>query len=116
MTAANQPTYAYAPPDRARGWHGWQLDPEHRVLTLERDGVFLYEVDLERAVTPAQALDWVAQVAGKTWATDEVLAGFVRALDDTVDLQATLCPFGRSRRLTLAELDRRIAHRIELGR
>jgi hypothetical protein len=37
-----------------------------------RDGNLEYEVDLERCATPAEALDWIAQVAVKSWATDTI--------------------------------------------
>lgn len=41
---------------------------------------WLYSVDLEECATPAQVLDWIMHIHGKLWATDEVLAGLVRAL------------------------------------
>jgi hypothetical protein len=44
---------------------------------------------------PAQALDWLAQVAQKTWATDMVMADLVRAMDDMLDLQGNLCGHGQ---------------------
>ena len=60
-----------------------------------------YEVDLERCTTPAQVLDWIVQVSKKTWATDVVVADLVRALDDLLDVQGTMCPFGQARRVNV---------------
>ena len=39
-----------------------------------------YRIDLDQARTPAEILSWIYQVAGKTWATDHVVADLVRAL------------------------------------
>lgn len=85
------------------GWGRWSLDRELCVLRHPR-----YEVDLEKCLTPAAVLDWIAQVAGKTWGDrDATLAGLVRALDDVLHLQATLCPCGVPGRLTKTEVHRR---------
>ncbi len=37
-------------------------------------------------MTPTEKWDWVAHVAAKTWATADVVAGLVRALDDLDEL------------------------------
>lgn len=75
----------------------WHLDRERLCLVLgdSTTGAWAYEVDLERCRTSAEALDWIMQVAGKTWATDAVIAGLVRALDDCLSPQAHLCGCGR---------------------
>jgi hypothetical protein len=57
-------------------------------------GAWMYEVNLDECNTSAGALDWIAQVAGKTWATNDDLANLVRALDDILDFQASLCGQG----------------------
>ncbi len=74
-------------------WGPWHLN--RRNLTLEHP---YYEVDLERCLSCAETLDIIAQVAGKRWATDEVLGALVRALNDLLRPQANLCPFGQGRR------------------
>jgi hypothetical protein len=61
---------------------------------LEFEG---YEVALDDCTDSAQTLDWIAQVAGKSWATNGVLAGAVRALDAVLDVQGNLCGGGISR-------------------
>ncbi|WP_345390935.1 hypothetical protein [Haloechinothrix salitolerans] len=66
-------------------------------LTLGHDD---YYVDLERCTTSAEVLDWIAQVAEKPWANDEVLAGLVRALNDVLAPQEHLC--SRGKHLTLS--------------
>lgn len=85
-------------------WLGWRLDAHAYTLDLVRDGVDLYQVDLERCTTSARVLDWIAQVRGKAWADVGALAGLVRALDDVIDLQATLCSFGEDSPRTPAVL------------
>ena len=51
----------------------------------------MYEVNLDECNTSAGVLDWIAQVAETTWATNDGLANLVRALDDILDFQASLC-------------------------
>lgn len=82
-------------------WGPWRLEPSVAVLFMTFDDRFdFYEVDLERCLSSAQVLDWICQVAGKSWATPYVVAGLVRALDDVLEPQASLCSWGRSRRLS----------------
>ncbi len=57
-------------------------------------GHLRYEVDLERCKTSAAVLDWITQIAGKTWADDSTLAGLVRDLNRILDPQANLCSLG----------------------
>jgi hypothetical protein len=45
-------------------------------------------------VDSAKTLDWIAQVANKTWATAEDLGNLVRALHELIDLQAVICGNG----------------------
>jgi hypothetical protein len=63
-----------------------------------------YYVDLERLTSGARALDWIAQIAGKAWCSDEDLGHFVRALDDLLGLQAHFCSFGEDRQLPAVQV------------
>jgi len=54
-----------------RTWGRWTLDAG--MLVLDHPD---YEVDLERVDSGAEALDWIAQVAGKSWATVEDVGFF----------------------------------------
>lgn len=69
-------------------WGPWRLDPEVFVLINVHND---YDVDLERCLTSAAVLDWYHQIAGKSWANDRTLAGLVRAVDDVLYPQSTLC-------------------------
>jgi hypothetical protein len=87
----------------------WRLNPRYRVLTHPD-----YEVDLDDCLTSAEVLDWIMQVAGKTWADDATLAGLVRALGDVLQPQARLCSWGKSTRISktnVAELVTQAARR-----
>lgn len=75
----------------------WEYDPDSMLLTLERDGRQLYEVPLYECTTSAATLDWIIQVATKTWATDADLAGLVRAIREVIKPQAYLCGSGIER-------------------
>ncbi|SFQ26564.1 hypothetical protein [Amycolatopsis rubida] len=95
-----------------RDWGPWRLDPETLVLFCEDDAhPSGYEVDLELCLTSAQVLDWIMQVEMKTWADDAVVAGLVRALNDVLRPQATLCSSGISKTLTKT----RIAGLVQLA-
>jgi len=58
-----------------------------------------YEIPVAGFNRSAAVLDWIAQVAARTSVTDEDLGQLVRAIDDLVDLQATLCGEGQDRSL-----------------
>lgn len=74
---------------------GWKYDEESNTLTHETEG---YEVDLESASqSSAEALDWIAQVAEKSWATPSILGGLVRAMNRIIHFQASLCGSGVER-------------------
>ena len=71
--------------------NSWRFEPDTLVLALYVDGRYMYEVDLERCTTSAEAPDWIVQVTKKAWTTDAIVADLVRALDNMLDLQATMC-------------------------
>jgi hypothetical protein len=102
----------YAPPAlyHGRRWGTWMLDVErlclvHQGHPVDRgDGsgitkgvpryvafIGSYEIDLERIADSASALDWIFQVAGKTWANARVTKDLLNALDDVIHPQANLC-------------------------
>jgi hypothetical protein len=88
-------------------WGPWRLN---RNYTLNQPGrrESPYHIDLERFTSSAEMLDMIMQVAGKAWATDEVLAGLVRALSDTIDPQACLCSSGQSKALSRKQIRERV--------
>lgn len=53
-----------------------------------------YEIDLDECTTSAQVLDWICQAAKKEWVTATVLGQLVIAINDLLDPQTTLCPWG----------------------
>jgi len=70
-----------------------------------------YQINLERCATSAQVLDWIAQIAQKTWATPEIVGALVKALDRCLDLQGNLCGCGVDHRLDVREWLRSLAGR-----
>ena len=85
------------PPPRKR-FGGWRLDEEGLcVFWRDEQDRELYWIPLERCRTSAAVLDWIIQISKKTWAADAVVAGLVRILDDTLDLQPRLCSLGLER-------------------
>jgi hypothetical protein len=73
-------------------WGQWTFDENHLAL-MHADPP--YRIDLERCTTSAEVLDWIAQVAGKLWATAADVGDLVRALDDVLGLQANICGAGK---------------------
>jgi len=72
----------------------WRLNLDEFLLELE-DGT--YEVALDDCRTSAEVLDWITQIAAKSWGTDAIVAGLVRALDVVIDPQSRLCSDGEER-------------------
>lgn len=90
---------------RETWWGGWTLQKSNYTLQLhDMHGNWRYEIDLERCLSSAQVLDWIMQVSMKQWATPQVVAGLVRALDEVLYPQANLCSGGGSKLLTNARL------------
>lgn len=83
-------------------WGGWRRKGMWLEYPAYSGGT--YPIDLDRFVDSAHMLDIIMQVAGKAWATDECLAGLVRALDDLLHPQATLCSCGTNKRLTRSQV------------
>lgn len=75
---------------KVKDWGPWSLDTETRVL----DGPTGYYVDLDRCQTSAQVLDWIVQIAMKTWADAETVRGLVHAINDILRPQSTMCGSG----------------------
>jgi hypothetical protein len=91
--------------DRSK-WNGWRLEGVELVYPAYVGGV--YPIDLETCNRSSEVLDWIAQITGKEWATDECIAGLVRALDDILDLQANLCSRGDDKHLTVEQIRKRV--------
>lgn len=69
----------------------WRFNPDNWTLELVSG---CYYVDLDRCCSSVAVLDWICQIAHKRWATDKILADLVRALDDLLTPQVTLCSWG----------------------
>lgn len=89
-----------------RSWDVWRLNADN--LTLVCGTWQRYYVDLERCTTAAETLDWIIQISNKLWATPRLMVGLLHALDDVLNLQGTLCSFGRSRRLSKSRIHARV--------
>jgi hypothetical protein len=76
-------------------WRGWQYRADNLTLTCHAGG-YPYEIDLGTCTSSAEVLDWIMQIAGKTWGSDDVIAGLVRALDGLLYPQANLCSSGQN--------------------
>ena len=74
------------------------------IVELRRGARVLYWIDLERCLTPAQVLDWIFQLRGKTWMTPGLLGLFLEAMRHALDPQARLCSFGRPSEIAKKDL------------
>ena len=73
-------------------WGPWVLARESLELYAGQSP-FGYGVDLERCLTSGEMLDWIMQVARKSWASHEMIGQLVEALNDLLNPQGTLCSF-----------------------
>ena len=75
-------------------WHGWKMASQPgKITTLSWpfNEATDYMIPIGACSTSAEVLDWIVRVAKESWATDNVLAGFVRAVDATLNLQENFC-------------------------
>lgn len=91
-------------------WGGWRLNTE--ASTLDCPG-HSYWVELPTCTSPAEVLDWIAQIRAKSWADDRILAGLIRALDDIFYLQGNLCPGGEAKHLSRSSIEQRLGELAE---
>jgi hypothetical protein len=63
-----------------------------------------YRIVLDQCTHSAAVLNLIIQVTTKTWATDECLAGLVRALHHILDPQQHLCSGERDKELPVSRI------------
>ena len=79
-----------------------RFDQRNLVLKVRQDKRS-YEIDLERCNDPAQILDWIYQLNGKSWMTNDLMGQVVESLNEACrevfgdGIQGIFCPFGASR-------------------
>jgi hypothetical protein len=86
-------------------WGPWTFDRDRLVLYNQNQG---YEIDLERCLTSAEVLDWIAQIEAKSWCDVECLNGLVRAFCDLLRPQEVMCSFGQSREIAPDQIAKRV--------
>lgn len=65
----------------------WRYRPENYTLTHSK---YKYEIDIESCTSSEEILDWIFQIAGKTWATPSDIGNLVNALNALLDVQQNL--------------------------
>jgi hypothetical protein len=70
----------------------WKIDP--KTLVIEHDGAKHYGVDMEEMTDSAGTLDWIMQLAKKTWISAADLGILVRLIDQVLEPQAGMCSMG----------------------
>jgi hypothetical protein len=90
-------------------WGAWSLNHTDLTLEFERDG-HSYWCDLEDMTDSAQALDWIAQVAGKTWATAEDVGNLVLAINELLRPQSRLCSDGAHQTIKASDIAGIVKH------
>lgn len=97
---------AVRPRESKTRWGRWWLNRSVNALEFHigdnwrgvpEPGRMIYDIDLDKMKTSAQCLDWIFQVAFKTWMTAQDRSDLLEAIRDTVHPQANLCSFGVER-------------------
>jgi hypothetical protein len=71
-------------------WDDWRLKSSNLVYfhpAYKRD---IYWIPLDQCTSSAEVLDWIMQLAGKTWASNACLGGLIHALDNILKPQQPL--------------------------
>lgn len=99
----------------AQRWGDWHLDAERLTLDYKPDGVWRYELDLERVWDSASLLDWIFQVNGHSfhlqWPSN-VMQDLMDALDDIFYPQTNLCSHGSNKELPAGFLRQHIQQSV----
>lgn len=86
-------------------WGRWRYVPDARVVALyDDDGIWLYEVDLERMRDSATILDPIMQVAKKKLIPAEDLGWLVKCLNELLHPQEVACSWGHSTTFDVAKI------------
>ena len=79
-------------------WGCWKLHPDGLALLLD-NGVYTYQVELERFDSSASMLDTIMQMTSKPRISDDDVGWFVQALSDIFHPQGSLCSSGVDKRI-----------------
>lgn len=77
-------------------WGPWKYNPSNQCLEAPA-GNDVYQIALTECTTSAEVLDWIIQIAEKQWGDDATVAGLVRAINELLHPQATMCSMGIER-------------------
>jgi len=89
-------------------WGSWMFNRQNLTLQhfmeghIGNEGFIDYEVDLEECIHAPSILDWILQIANKTWITADDIGNLVLALNQLAKygLQGMVCPGGMWGRYT----------------
>jgi hypothetical protein len=99
-------------PKHGDRWGRWVLNGDGQNWTLDLTDIgetgSEYYIPLYSIHESSQLLDWIIQLADKTFVSTEDIGCLVLALDEIFMTQATLCGSGASKRLEPGFLDQRL--------
>ncbi|MGB7307869.1 MAG: hypothetical protein WBC67_02280 [Candidatus Acidiferrales bacterium] len=108
ISLADSVDYQRPVPQHGDKWGDWEYDAKYHVLALDDADGNHYEINILDFGTSAGVLDWIFQVAGKTWVKPVQLGNLIKAIDDLVEPQANLCSGGHSKTLDVKTFLKRI--------
>ncbi len=76
-------------------WGKWTFNRGTFCLVYEGGNGDWYEIDLDTFTDSAAILDWIFQVAGKTWIPAQGIADLLKAIDEIFYPQANYCSWGK---------------------
>lgn len=80
-------------------WGNWHLNSRTLELIYRAGYNQLYEIDLETITSSSQMLDWLLQIKGKAWASNQDITDLLQAFKELFDPQCYLCSFGEDKRI-----------------
>jgi hypothetical protein len=79
------------------GWGNWYFIDDPACLVLTKDGYYAYDIRVTDMTDSARTLDWIMQVASKSWVTPEDVGNLVLAINDLLEPQSSMCGGGKNR-------------------
>lgn len=81
----------------------WKIDRKGNFYCTHPDSGE-YWIAMDRLTDSPKMLDFIAQLANKSWVTSDILGDFVRLTNEVINYQGSLCGSGVGERISIEDI------------